>query len=245
MARLQFGTTQTPGDRPVIASLPCFLPLGPGQSLPVCPLPFTDNVTFRDTFPLLEVYRNGLSYARRMNGSNSVTIGGPLFLRPNDGPLPIPAGEEDPFTSFRVLPTLPATPRLLSPISPEFARVSANIAELSETIWIELGGNAPLPVPPGGGGGGLTAEHIEAIVRPIVASQGTEQSAKDRDQAAAAANMGFYYQLMFGGFVDRQTNPLVFQPAILTDKFQSILEKRQPIPAANTFKEEISPKSRR
>ena len=95
------------------------------------------------------------------------------------------------------------------------------------------------PAPPAAGGG-ISAEQIKAIVEPLVASQSSEQTAKDRDQAAAASNMERCYQLMFGGFVDPKARILEVLPAELTPKFKAILEKRQPIPAANDFKDEIA-----
>ena len=148
LARLQFGAAPEAGDRPVIAALPCFLPLGPGQSFPDCPLPFTANTSFRDTFPLLEVYRNGMSYLTRMNTGCSVTLGGPLFHMPDGHGIPLPLGADDPFASFRILPRLPVAPLLLSPVGPSYARVVANVTELSETVWVDLGGAMPVP-PPG------------------------------------------------------------------------------------------------
>ena len=78
--RLNFTTSGEDGQQPVIAALPCFLPMPPGHTFPVGTQITSSPGTFRDDFPLFEVWLQGLAYAKTHNDAQSVTMGG--------GPLP-------------------------------------------------------------------------------------------------------------------------------------------------------------
>jgi len=109
-------------DVPMIGMLPQFLPIGPGQTFPHHH-PLVSDATFRDSFPLLEVWRKGIVYARDHNGNNLLLKAARCFtLRvwPSLPTRPIPPKTSmsgrfysDPLTSF-VLTTL-ASPRWRQP----------------------------------------------------------------------------------------------------------------------------------
>jgi hypothetical protein len=127
---------------------------------------------YTETFPLLQVYKRAVLYARAHNAGKSVTVGGPLFYQPR---VALDDDEENPFDAFHVVEDLFAKPDLLEPGSPMFAEVKDKIDEWSEFVWIHLGGQVedPLPNPApqpeaGVGGGQLTDEGIRSIMAPLV-----------------------------------------------------------------------------
>jgi hypothetical protein len=178
MARLNFHLPDNPGDGdyPVIAALPLFLPVGPGQTFPHI-LPAGDARTFRDTFPLFEIWRQGIIYAKTHNGGRSVTHGGPLFNLAN---LRIPPGEINPFESLGVRNTVTDSSLLqILPIDPLYNEGRDRFLAWSDTVWVELGSAMdPEPVPAiGVAGGGFTPEHFRAAMEPLVAKEKVFSSA--------------------------------------------------------------------
>ena len=166
MDRLNFPMPDEPEDahRPVIAALPCFLPIGPGQTFPH-PVEITTDRSFRDDFPLFEIWIRGLRYAIDQNGGRSVTVAGPLFHQPG---LAVEEGGPPPFAGYEVVDRILERPVMLDPVSPGFQTVTTNVDAWSEVIWAELGSNlppeqAPIPAP-----GGFGAEQVRAVVEPLV-----------------------------------------------------------------------------
>ena len=167
MERLNFPTVEAPaeGDHPVIASLPLFLPVGPGQS-------FThgsrlDIATGLPTFPLFTVWVNGLIYAQTNNESRSVTLGGNLFHLPT---LEVPEGAPDPFDGFTIRPRLFDAPVLLAPSEALFSTARLQYLTWSDTVWCDLG-SAMEPEEPTGmiaGGNSFTPDHFRAVIEPLV-----------------------------------------------------------------------------
>jgi hypothetical protein len=176
MERLGFPLPDNPGDGdyPVIAALPCFLPIGPGLTFPH-PLPANDARTFRDTFPLFEVWRRGVLYAKDHNEGSSVTLGGPLF-RPSG--VAIPEGDDNPFATLLVRPLIVSAPPVqLLPTSALYSEARERILAWSDTIWVELGeGIEPDPVPVAAVGG-FTPDHFRAAMEPLVPKEKTFTSA--------------------------------------------------------------------
>jgi len=123
-------------DATVIVVLPQFLPIGPGQTFPHHH-PLVSDTTFRDSFPLLEVWRKGIVYARDHNGNNSVTQGGTLFHLAS---VALAANAPDPTEDFDVRVVLFRSPNQLRPDDPRFSEVAATIGPWSDQVWIELGG---------------------------------------------------------------------------------------------------------
>ena len=170
--RLQFEMPEEPGDGdyPVIVALPCFLPIGPGQTFPH-PTPIQDDVSFRDDFFLFHVWRGGLRYCIARNQGRSVTRGGPLFHQES---LRTNAGNPPAFEGYTVVARLSANPTPVPPTSPRFTEATDILREWSDTIWVELGnGLAPEPAaaPAAGTAAGPTAfgpDQVRAVVEPLV-----------------------------------------------------------------------------
>jgi hypothetical protein len=170
LERLNFalagGENPTDEDHPVIAALPLFLPVGPSQTFPH-PVALADPQTFRDTFPLLETWRQGMAYALTHNGGHSVTIGGPLFHLPA---LAVVDGVAEPFDAYEVRDRLLLEPTTLAPTHPLFQVGRTQFAAWSDAVWTELGANLEPEAPPVGAGGdhGFTPAHFRAAMEPLV-----------------------------------------------------------------------------
>ena len=168
LARLNFALPDeaVADDHPVIAALPCFLPIGPGQTFPHL-LPLADPQTFRESFPLFEVWKRGVAYAVAQSDGLSVTLGTVLFHEPG---LELGDGEPDPFEAFTIRLRVPRTPELLGPTHALYRDGRALLLTWSDTVWTELGANMPAeaPPPPGGGGQAFTPEQFAAAMAPVV-----------------------------------------------------------------------------
>ena len=81
MERLDWPNADGENDdgNPVIVVPRQFLLVGPGQTFPHHH-PLVSTTSFRDTFPLLEIWRRGVIYARDHADSQSVTRGGPFVV---------------------------------------------------------------------------------------------------------------------------------------------------------------------
>ena len=171
MDRLGYQLPDEPnqGDFPVIAALPCFLPIGPGQTFPH-PTEITTEESFRESFLLFHVWRDGIAYCLRANGGQSVTAGGMLFHLPA---LVQPIALGEPFTGYLIRGRILERPEALPPTSNLFSQVAAMTQEWSETIWVELGNEmnpdpattAPAPAV------GLGAEQLKAVFEPLVSKE--------------------------------------------------------------------------
>jgi len=167
LERLGFPMPDNPGadDHPVIAAIPLFLPVGPGQTFPHL-VALSDPTSFRDSFPLFEAWKTGIAYLQDHNEGISVTRGGPLF---DQGSLALPDGEEDPFGMYTIRERLLMNPESLAPTQPLYAATRDQLVAWSNTIWAELGASMePEVTPPSSGGGGFTPEHFRAAMEPLV-----------------------------------------------------------------------------
>ena len=166
MDRLNFPMPEDPQDehRPVITALPCFLPVGPGQTFPH-PVDITTDQSFRETFPLFETWLRGLHYAIDRNNGRSVTSAGPLF---HQAALEVEAGIPVPFAGYEVVERISERPVMIDPVTPNFQLVTNNLEVWSDTIWAEIGGNLPPEPAPVAPGGGFGADQVRAVVEPLV-----------------------------------------------------------------------------
>lgn len=169
MERLNFPMPDNPagGDYPVVVALPRFLPIGPGQTFPHL-LAIDDATSFYGTFPLFEVWRRGLRYARQHNNGHSVTLGGTMFHLPS---FEIAQGDDDPFEHFEILPETPRHLNALLPTSALYPQGREQLLSFSDVIWVELGSSLepePAAANAGGGGGNFTPEHFRAVLAPLV-----------------------------------------------------------------------------
>ena len=235
MQRLNFGPTTTNEDRPVIAALPCFLPLAFGYTYPD-PLPLMAAESLATTFPVFEIWRRGIQYARNNNSDTSVTKGGPLFYQPS---LVLPVNE-DPWTNLEIRRRIPQAPVPLPPSHPGFLRIKRNVDELSEATWFDLGSemidNIPtLPSTPGGVG--LTADAITAIVTPLMAarSNSREKTTSEIEHAVTALDIECYYRLALAG---TDASDTLHFPA-LHPTFRDVLGKTKPLSATQAFQDHL------
>ena len=167
LERLGFPMLDEPedGDIPVIAALPCFLPVGPGQTFPH-PVPVAGPETFREQFLLFHVWCAGLACCLAHNNGRSVTRGGPLFHQPA---LVVPDKGVEPVAGYTVRERLLVSPVQLGPTTALYQTVSETITALSDDICVELGGNMePEPVPSPPPQVGFGAEQVRAVVEPLV-----------------------------------------------------------------------------
>ena len=135
-------------DHPVIDGLPLFLPLGPAQTFPN-PGPLDHAHSFREVFPLFEVWKAAIAYIQLNNNGLSVTLGGLFFHIPG---LALEEGVADPFESYVIEERLLAEPTILTPVDPMFQVGWDHFSLWSDTIWAELGANLePGPAPAGAG----------------------------------------------------------------------------------------------
>lgn len=175
LERLNFGMPDPPelGDYPVIVALPCFLPVGPGLTFPHL-LATTDPRSFRDSFPLFEVWRQGLNYANANNDGRSVTQGGTLF---NPATLVTPEGQPDPYGDLELVIRLPHEITPVLPTSPLYTPARTRLLAWSNTVWGELGAAMDAEPVPAAAVGGFTPEHFRAAMEPLVPKEKTFTSA--------------------------------------------------------------------
>jgi len=123
-------------DDPVIVVLPQFLLVGPGQTFPH-QHPLVSTTSFRDTFPLLEIWHRSIIYARDHNTSHSVTRTGSLLHIKS---LELDNNDPDPTEEFDVCADLFRAPAQLSPNDARFSEVAGTCGPWSNQMWIDLGG---------------------------------------------------------------------------------------------------------
>jgi hypothetical protein len=108
-----------------------------------------DPQSFSDTFPLFDVWRRGLAYAKSFNSGLSVTVGGPLFsLGPS---LEIAADDvTSPFNWIQIRAGIPRALSQLIPGQPLYAGTRDRLLVWSDVIWVEVGSAlvAEEPAPP-------------------------------------------------------------------------------------------------
>jgi len=151
---------------PVIVVLPQFLPVGPGQTFPHHH-PLVSTTSFRDRFPLLEIWCRGVVYARDHYDGQSVTLGRPLFL--NKG-LELDNNDPDPTEEFDIRPGLFLTPTQLGPNDACFSEVAGTLGPWSNQVWIGLGGRLELEVPvaPPPAGDAFTPNMFKRALEPLI-----------------------------------------------------------------------------
>ena len=238
MQRLNFGPTATNADRPVIAALPCFLPLALGYTYPD-PMLLGAPATLETTFPVFEIWRRGIQYVRTNNSDTSVTKGGPLFYQPA---LLLPA-DEDPWVGLDIRRKIPTGPTPLAPSHPGYLRIKRNIDELSDTTWFTLGSDMPIeqPTHPSTpGSASLTADAITAIVTPLMAGRNStrEKTASELEHAVTALDIECYYRIALAGFPATGTATALEYPA-LHPTFRDVLGKTKPLSATQAFQDHI------
>lgn len=169
MARLGFTLPDEPtdADRPRITAYPIFLALEPGMS-------FAHSLRLDAPMPaevlpaerLFHSWRAGYNYCKTHNGGHSVTKGGPLFHLPS---LLVGDDQSPPFETLDIRDTLPGNPTILSPLHDNFQLVHTRLAESSDYIWLELGGNLPPELPPAApAAGGFTPDSFRLAVEPLI-----------------------------------------------------------------------------
>ena len=231
---LNFGDAADLPDRPVIAALPGFLPLGPGDTFPD-PANLSDDMSYCDSVRLLEVWKRAIYYLKRHNRSCSVTSGGGLFHLPGLHHV------DEPFSAFVIRPSIPADPGFLLPHSPMAHTLRHTISALSERVWLELGCDIDEVAALGPGASALSEEQIRAIVQPIVSSKA--RSTKEIEQTDTANDVARYYQLALASFPTSTSHAdNVAEIPTLDPLFLSMLQKSQPSGAAKTLREMIATK---
>ena len=170
LERLNFDMPEEPGDGdyPVIAALPCFLPVGPGQSFPHT-TPVRGDVSFRESFLPFHVWRGGLAYCLANNDGQSVTVRDGLFHLPA---LRVPDGDPVPFEGYTVVGRIFVRPTPLVPTGADFQAASENLRQWSDTIWVELGNGLvpadPPPVPGAAPAAAFGPDQVRAVVEPLM-----------------------------------------------------------------------------
>lgn len=228
LERLNFAMPENPveGDHPVIVGLPTFLPIGPGQTFPHL-LAADDQRTFRDTFPLFEVWRQGVTYSRANNENHSVTTGGPLF---NLAMLEIPDGQDDPFATLSIRGGVPRLPSQLLPTDPHYTAGRDRLLAWSDSIWVELGASMEVEPPPAVGGG-FTPEHFRAAMEPLVP--------KEKTFSSAARSLSRYQLLLAAAPAADAAHPDRVVLPDLRDEFKSYLTVASSATAGDDLREII------
>jgi hypothetical protein len=177
LERLQFPmpNASAAGDYPVIAALPLFLPVGPVQTFPHS-LPLADAGSFADTYPLFQVWWDGIIYAKTMNEGRSVSSGGPLF---NTADLLPAEGDNDPFGTLHVFGVVATHLQQLSPTHASFALSHDRLLAWSDSVLIDLGSALP-PEPVVAAGTIFTPEHFRAAAMEPLAYMSKTFSAASR-----------------------------------------------------------------
>lgn len=240
MDRLQFGPlADHEADRPVIVALPCYLPLAPGQSFPPN-LPVSGEPSLRASFLLLQVWRDGLAYALRMNQGKSVTKDGPLFHKPGL------THNVDPFSTLMITDSLPPAPRILPPVAPEYPQIEAAIHGLARDTWERLGlhiqPQAPDQPPPAANGGGISVDAMRTLLAGLNDSK--TKPAGEVEQANAARDTAVFYRLVVARLPNEDpghadpAGQMVLPP--VKDSWASVLIQTKPTLAAQHLQEHMS-----
>jgi hypothetical protein len=228
LERLNFPMPDDPeaGDYPVIAALPTFLPVAPGLTFPHL-LPAGDPSTFRPTFPLFEVWRQGVTYAKANNGCHSVTVGGGLFHCPS---LVLADEATNVFGSLGIRPSLPTSFLQLSPTDPLYAGGRDRLVAWSDTIYFELGSAMePEPVAAVAAGGGFTPEHFRAAMEPLVP--------KAKTFALSGRTLSRYRLLLAGTPLEGSVHPERAVLPGLKEEFRAYTTVNSSATAADDLKE--------
>jgi hypothetical protein len=165
------------GDLPVIAALPIFLPVAPGETFPHM-LAADDAQSFAEIFPLFDVWRRGVTYVKTHNQGLSLTVGGNLF---DPDSLAYDAANVDlPLNWVQIRAGIPLTLKQLSPTDTLYRKTRERCIAWSETIWVEVGqvmDAEPAPALGGGLGNFFTPEHFRAAMEPLVPKEKVFSSA--------------------------------------------------------------------
>ena len=212
---------------PVIVVLPQFLPIGPGQTFPHLH-PLESGTSFRDTFPLLEIWRSGVVYARDHNANHSVTRGGPLFHIPG---LALDENDPDPTEDFDVRATVFRAPTQLGPDDPRFVEVADAVNPWSDHVWVELGGRLEpdRPDQPPPAGEAFSPNNFCTALEPLIN--------RDKDFRLFPRTVA-RFRLLLGGNppADSDTPDLAILPQI-NDDFSEYLRMASGAAAADELKE--------
>ncbi len=242
MGRLQFlqDADHAPGNHPVIAAFPNYLPLPPGVSFPENAT-LADPASYAAAPDLVRAWCDGIRYLRQHNGGYSVTQGGPLFHLPD---LVLEA-EQDPFAALDLVQTLPVSPVMLPPTLPLYPSVHARFSAWADDNWAHLGAqrvDLTAPATPTNGIG-LSPDQITALVTPLVAARAVPvetKSTKELEQAESANDAIVSYQIAFA-IAPEVADPTATADAMiipeLTPEFRSILHKSKPMLAAQAMLE--------
>jgi len=213
-------------DEPVIALLPMFLPIGPGQSFPHMHA-LDSETSFAEEFPLLEVWRMGMVYAHTHNEGHSVTTAGPLFHLPS---VALDVNVPNPFETYPIRQDLFVTPTLVGPHDTRFTEVSDTMHTWADYVWMDVGSRAePETVPPQPLGEGINSQAIRNIVEPIVN--------RDKEFRLSARTIA-RFRLLFGTLPapDSETPLMAVLPDI-KEEFQACLKLSTGAAAADELKE--------
>ena len=235
--RLQFTTSDEDDLQPVIAALPCFLPLPSGCTFPEGTPLDSPLDKFRSDFRLFEVWLQGAHYLVARNDGHSVTAGGPLF--DPAGLSVTPAA----FASLTLSPGLPSPPTPLSPHGALGRRVHARLASWAEDSWFLLGAtipatvSPPLAAPADPASQPVSPETLQGLVRTL----GSQKSAKEQAQAKTAASVAAAYRLAFASLPPRDAADLSHATLpTLNESFQAVLDSPKPQDAAVELRQLLS-----
>jgi hypothetical protein len=156
------------GDLPVIAALPIFLPVAPGETFPHM-LAADDDQLFAETFPLFDVWRRGVTYVKTHNQGLSLTIGGDLFDQ--EALAYDPVDVNLPLNWVQIRAGIPLSLKQLAPTDTLYSKTRERFLAWSETVWVEVGqvmDAEPAPALGGGLDGFFTPEHFRAAMEPLV-----------------------------------------------------------------------------
>jgi hypothetical protein len=146
------------GDLPVIAALPIFLPVAPGETFPHM-LAADDDQSFAETFPLFDVWRRGVTYVKTHNGGLPLTVGGELF---DQEALAYDLADLNlPLNWVQVRAGIPLSLKQLAPTDTLYSKTQERFLAWSEMVWIEVGqvmDAEPAPTLGGGLGSFFTPE---------------------------------------------------------------------------------------
>jgi len=237
LARLHFAgpDPMTDADMPVLVALPAFLPLGPGQTFPL-EAKWDDVNSWTPAFPLFAAWCAGVKYISEHNEFFSVSRGGPIFHLPD---LEL-ADDADPFAGLTILNRLPRTPYLLPPTFVSHLQVEHRISMLSTDTWISLGSRAAEEapeIPEAPPAGGLTADHIKAIVTPLVTSR--RETTRELEQSDSAKDVALSYMIALAGLPGPGQDPSRMAIPTLNPAFLAVLNKTKPVVAAQALQEII------
>ena len=218
-------------DQPRVVALPCFLPLAPGQTFPTG-TPVAGGTSLRGSFPLLEVWRRGIDYAKRVNGGWSVTAGGPVF---DLDAFMIDAADNDPFTSLVIRDRIPPQPEQLAVLGPEAGLIREAIDRLSLDAWHTLGASTvPGAIPNPAGQGGIGGDELREI---LAATKADSKPTKEKEQDEAALEVELHYRLALAALPPPSSGSTAMVVPTLNPAFREILKKAKPIMAASSLRQ--------